>query len=138
MKRSETWDSSTMSSKSLMALRLSLIPLMRAIWRCGSWRISASCSGITTLQKFRVLVDVADDFKYVVSVVWTAAGQVPIRMWPRNLDIAEIEQELDIIRGVVPTPTGYSTTPDQVKDLMAELKSLRSSNRPNRHLHLFG
>lgn len=36
----------------------------------------------------------------------------------------EIERELDIIRGRIPTPKGYSVNPSRVKDLMLELKKL--------------
>lgn len=36
----------------------------------------------------------------------------------------EINSELDIIRGRVPTPKGYTVNPGRVKDLMAELKQL--------------
>lgn len=38
----------------------------------------------------------------------------------------EIEYELDIIRGRVPTPPGYQVDTSKVKDLMAELKQLTS------------
>jgi hypothetical protein len=36
----------------------------------------------------------------------------------------EIEDELDIIRGVVPTPRGYKVNPLRIKQLMAELSQL--------------
>lgn len=36
----------------------------------------------------------------------------------------QIEQELDIIRGITPTPKGYKVDPGKVKALMAELKQL--------------
>lgn len=39
--------------------------------------------------------------------------------------IQEIETELDIIRGRVPTPKGYTIDPDKVKTLVKELKELR-------------
>ncbi len=38
--------------------------------------------------------------------------------------IAEINKELDIIRGVVPTPKGYTINLSRAKELMAELKRL--------------
>jgi hypothetical protein len=37
---------------------------------------------------------------------------------------AQIERELDIIRGVVPTPTGYRVEPGKIKALMKELNNL--------------
>lgn len=39
--------------------------------------------------------------------------------------IQEIEDELDIIRGVKPTPKGYKVDPSKVKSLMTELKQLK-------------
>lgn len=38
--------------------------------------------------------------------------------------IREINKELDIIRGVVPTPKGYKIDLQRAKDLMSELKKL--------------
>ena len=40
--------------------------------------------------------------------------------------IKEIENELDIIRGVVPTPKGYKIDTASVKSLRAELKELQT------------
>lgn len=37
---------------------------------------------------------------------------------------AEIEHELDIIRGRIPTPKGYSIDPGRIKELVQELKQL--------------
>lgn len=38
--------------------------------------------------------------------------------------IKKINQELDILRGVVPTPPGYSADPDRARELMTELRKL--------------
>lgn len=40
--------------------------------------------------------------------------------------IKDIEAELDIYRGRVPTPKGFKSDPSKVKALMAELKKLKS------------
>ena len=37
---------------------------------------------------------------------------------------AEIEEELDIIRGRIPTPKGYRVDPSRIKALMLELREL--------------
>ena len=37
---------------------------------------------------------------------------------------AEIQRELDIIRGILPTPAGYTVDPDNIKRLMTELRNL--------------
>lgn len=39
--------------------------------------------------------------------------------------IVEIDRELDIIRGVIPTPKGYSTDVHKVKTLLAERAELK-------------
>lgn len=39
--------------------------------------------------------------------------------------IRQIEHELDIIRGIQPTPKGYIINPSKVKSLMAELRDLK-------------
>lgn len=41
--------------------------------------------------------------------------------------ITQIEKELDIIRGRVPTPAGYKVDAGKVKGLMTELRQLRST-----------
>lgn len=40
--------------------------------------------------------------------------------------IKEIEAELDIIRGVVPTPKGYTIDKTRIRSLLAELKELQA------------
>lgn len=40
--------------------------------------------------------------------------------------IAEIEHELDICRGIIPTPKGYKVDTSKVKSLVAELKQLQA------------
>lgn len=42
--------------------------------------------------------------------------------------INDIEDELDICRGVKPTPAGYRVDPGKVKALMTELKQLRAKH----------
>lgn len=44
-----------------------------------------------------------------------------------NPRVREIEKELDIIRGRVPTPIGYKIDKSKVKTLMAELQNLRTA-----------
>jgi hypothetical protein len=43
---------------------------------------------------------------------------------PKAKRIEEINAELDILRGVVPTPANYNFEPSRAKELMAELKRL--------------
>jgi len=43
---------------------------------------------------------------------------------PKKLTIEEIDEELDIIRGVKPTPSGYTIKPERMKDLMKQRKEL--------------
>lgn len=54
----------------------------------------------------------------------------PPKAKPKPIDkatrIRQIEEELDIIRGRVPTPKGYKVDATKVKDLMIELRKLKS------------
>lgn len=48
---------------------------------------------------------------------------------PSTKRIREINNELDIIRGIVPTPKGYKVDLKRAKELMVELKRLLDSNK---------
>lgn len=48
---------------------------------------------------------------------------------PTKLRVMEINKELDILRGVTPTPRGYVINIERTKELMKELKDLLAIQR---------
>lgn len=68
------------------------------------------------------------NFSSAFEELLTEANKYSNRPFAKPIDptvrLKEIDHELDIIRGRVETPKGYSITPDKVKILLAERKQL--------------
>jgi len=51
-------------------------------------------------------------------------SKLPKKTPAKKLTIEEIDSELDVIRGIKPTPVGYTVKPERMKDLMSQRKEL--------------
>jgi hypothetical protein len=85
--------------------------------------------GFESRTGFRVKTDARPDQQSVDSffdTFRTVAAAAPIKKTPvtKETRIKQINEELDIIRGRVPTPKNYTVNPLRAKALMAELKQL--------------
>lgn len=77
-------------------------------WWAGDWPVYMKILNFLlnkTIEKSKMLLSAGGEFT-------------------RRERIKEINDELDIIRGVAPTPPGYKIAPQKIKELMAELAQI--------------
>lgn len=88
----------------------------------GNQRMDLNDEILRTKTKWEIIQLIIDHFyKKELAAATSVLGDGAT---DKERRIHEINEELDIIRGVKPTPPGYTIDISRVKDLMAELKKL--------------